>query len=765
MVAVACCAVVWLAASLPLSAQDESAPTISKVEFRGIPPASEVFARKLVEARAGGRLNTVELDLAVTRLLRSGRFLRASYSLQEDGDRVKVLFDLRERPVVTEVRFEGNVKFRDGQLKQRVPEMIGSPVDPFVVGEGRDAIIAMYREEGFGAVAVTYDRERLQSTGELLYVIEEGERVRIRRIVFEGAHSFSDRELGRNIESKKAFWIFRTGAFDEERAESDVARLRAFYRDQGFLDARVSYRRELLEDGEGLALIFTIDEWDRYAVEALDFRGNTVFTHEELWGLMRTRVGETVRRPQVDADVSRIHTRYGELGYIYAQVRVIQVFSNTPGLVRITIEINEGDQFRVGRVVVRGNVRTKDKVVRRTLNLYPPDDLFDMTETKKARRKLLETRIFSSARVYPVGDEPGVRDVVMDVEEAEKSGDFIFGAGVTSNSGLVGNIVLDMKNFDLFDTPRSWSELLKFRSFFGAGQHFRLELQPGTVLSRFRIDFTEPYFMDKPLRLDVSAFLFSRGRDGYDERRGGASVSLGKRFERGRLRGWSGELALRIEDVNVRDVDILASSEIRDDEGSTLLTSVKGSLVRDRTDNRLVPTTGGRLRMSYEQFGVLGGDAGYAKVTAGYTWYKTLDTDTHGRKRILQLRAEGGVIVGNAPVFNRFFAGGTGSIRGFEFRGVGERDGIDDNNIGGDFRILGGAEYSFPLIGERIRGLYFLDTAMVGSGTLRASIGAGVRFTINLFGPVPLELSLAFPVIKDSGDETQVFSFQVGTLF
>ena len=135
------------------------------------------------------------------------------------------------------------------------------------------------------------------------------------------------------------------------------------------------------------------------------------------------------------------------------------------------------------------------------------------------------------------------------------------------------------------------------------------------------------------------------------------------------------------------------------------------------------------------------------------------------RKSVLALRAQGGVIVGDAPVLERFYAGGTGSMRGFAFRGVGERDGIDQNNIGGDFLILLGGEYSFPLVGDTLRGLFFLDTGTAGSGAYRASIGAGVRFTIELFGPVPLELNVAIPVLTGTDDDEQVFSFQIGRLF
>ncbi len=757
------CAVLLLTGSL--DAQEAGERRIVDVQFTGLIRTSASFAQDIVRLRPGDKPDKAALDEAVTRLLRTGRFQTVSYKLDEQADGVRVVFEVHERTIVSAIDFEGNSKFRDGQLKDSVTQKTGEVVDWFAVRDGRDSIIAKYHEAGYGDVAVTYDQDRVEHTGELVYAIQEGMRVRIRKILFEGNTDIPDSDLKKELETKTAFWFIRTGAFDLDQVEGDAARVQNHYRDQGFLDAKAAYRKELSPNGEDLTLIFTIEEGARYAIEDLQFRGNAAITTEELTGFLTSHVGDTVKRPKVDGDVKAVQERYGSLGYIDAKVRAVRVFSDKPGLVRITIEITEGEQFRVGRVAVRGNARTKDKVVRRALNLYPPDDLFNLTEAKEAEKRLTDTRIFSSARVLPVGDRPGVRDAVIDVVEAEKAGDFLFGVGVTSNSGLVGSIVLDLQNFDLFDRPRSWAEFFKLRSFFGGGQRLRIELQPGTEVTRARIDFTEPYLFDKPLRFDTSLYLFERGRDGYQENRIGHSTSLGKRFERGRLQSWTGEIAFRSEIITVDDIDLFASSEIRDDEGDNLLTGVKASLVRDRTDNRFVPTTGDRLRFSYEQVGLLGGDHSFGKFTTGYNWYKTLAVDRLERKNVLQLRAEGGAIVGDAPVFERFYAGGTGSIRGFEFRGVGERDGIDDNNIGGDYLLLMGAEYSYPLYGDNLRGHVFLDTGTAGAGAYRAAVGTGVRLTINLFGPLPLEFNVAFPLASGDGDDEQVFSFLVGSIF
>ena len=762
----------WLAgfavlAALPAPAQVPQPPTgsINSIRFSGLTRTSPAFARDIVRIPTGVPADPAVLEEAVNRLLRTGRFLSARYGLTEEPDGVIVTFTVTEHGEVTALRFEGNKAIKDGPLREVVAIKPGERVDQLAAQLGVEAIIAKYRGQGYRDVSVTYDRDRLIRTGELTYAVQEGRRVRIRKVLFEGNTFFSGSVLRRQVDTKRAFWFFRKGAFDQERVEADLAQLQRYYSDQGFLDARVSYRVDAGKTAADLIVVFMVVEGTRYTIENIDFRGVATFQIDEFTSIMESRVGAPVKQPQVDRDVRAIQDIYLSQGFIHATVRPVRVFSDTPGLVRISIEVSEGAQFRVGQIVVRGNARTRDKVARRELNLYPPDDLLDLVEAREAEQRLKEIGAFNAARVLPVGNLPDVRDVIIDVEESPKSGDFLFGLGVTSNSGLLGNVILDLKNFDITDRPRSWKELFKFRSFFGGGQRLRVELQPGTDLSRFRIDFTEPFLGDKPTRFDLGAYLFTRGRDGYDEQRVGMTVSFGKRFRRGRLHGWSGELSFRLERVRIEDIDLFAASDIHDDEGSHLLTSAKVTLVRDRTDNRFLPTTGDRFRVSYEQFGIFGGEHGFGKLLAKYQRYKTIKTDLLDRKSVLQLRAEAGTILGDAPIFERFYAGGTGSIRGFDFRGVGPHEGFDDNNVGGDFLLLLGAEYSYPLFGENVRGHVFLDTGTAGTGTYRAAIGTGIRLTINIFGPVPLEFNIAAPISTGSDDETQVFSFLIGRIF
>ena len=286
---------------------------------------------------------------------------------------------------------------------------------------------------------------------------------------------------------------------------------------------------------------------------------------------------------------------------------------------------------------------------------------------------------------------------------------------------------------------------------------------------RFRISFTEPYLLGRPVQLSTALYLFQRGRESYDEQRVGFTFSLGRRFQSGWLDGWAIEGAMRVEAVDIGNVFPLASRQIRDIRGKHTLTSLKGSIVRDTTDSRILPSEGYRVSFSWEQVGALGGDFSFGKPTLSAAWYKTIRTDIFDRKSVLAVRGDIGIIAGDAPPFERFYSGGFGSIRGFSFRGISPRAGVFKNPVGGDFVILTGAEYSFPLYAKTLRGVTFLDMGTVEEGfeitDWRASVGFGFRLNINFFGPVPLVFDFGFPIAQHDDDDIRVFNFSLGASF
>ena len=740
---------------------------IRRVEINGLDTISEAWVRRAIKTRESQPLSRRQVETDVRELLRSRRFLAAFANTRVEDGQAVVIFTVQEKATIKTVEIEGNKVFPNDRLFEFTPAA-GDVIDLYDIRRGREEILRTYKEAGHYYAEVDIDEDLLKREGRVVYRVNEGPRVKVRKIGLEGNRSFPDWRLRPNIRTKTYVWLLRAGTLDEEIAERDAIEIQRFYHDEGFLDARVGYRLEFDEVSRSdLNLVFVIEEGPRYRVQEISIDGNTAYDYEQLREVMQLEPGNILRDGALREDVHRVEGLYGQIGYIDAFVGTRYDFLEETGVVALRYSIRENKQFRFGRITIRGNPRTKDEVVRRELR-FLPGELYNTTATKEAERRILETGLFSKATISPLSESEDSREALVEVEEGETV-TFLIGVGVSTDSGVLGSLTVQNRNFDLFDWPRTAGEFFHGQAFRGDGQWLRFVAEPGTEVTRFRISFTEPYLLDRPLRLDTSAYLFQRGRDGYDEERLGFVLSLSKRFERGPLADWAVEGAVRFEGVSIGDVDPLAPSDVREVRGDHMLTAVKGTIVRDTTDSRLVPTRGYRFSLGWEQVGALGGDFNFGRPNVGFAWYKTVRTDIFDRKSVLGVRADAAYIVGDAPVFERFYGGGFGSIRGFSFRGVSPRKGILDTRIGGDLILLTGAEYSFPLYGKAFRGVTFLDMGTVEEGLeitkWRAAVGFGLRINVDFFGPVPIVLDFGFPINKDDHDNTRVFNFSFGASF
>ncbi len=693
------------------------------------------------------------------RLLSTGRFSSVVVQKTQAEGGVIVTFVVTERPVVAKLLIKGNKAFKTNELTKELTFGVNDPLNEFSVEAGRQAIRTKYRSKGFHRAEVTCDAAALRNN-EVIYQIVEGPQVFIKKISFEGNHHFGSLRLKQQIGLSQRLWPLIPGYLDIDQADNDVGAIRTLYIEDGFLDVEVDRKLDFSPDKTKVTLTFLINEGPRYRVSKLTFKGNTVFSGEELAGRLKLQPQTYLTSLALRRDEKTLADTYGEVGYIEAAIVTRKVYEEQPGLVELEFTITEKDKYKVGKVIIRGNDITQERVIRRQLGIFP-EQLYNTVAVEKSKQELLESRLFSDVTITPVGDTPGIRDAVVQVKEA-MTAQFMIGAGVSTDSGLLGSISLTEKNFDIMRWPTSWADFTSGRAWRGAGQTFSIVAEPGIELMRFHIEWFEPMLFDKPYSLGTKAFLFNRDRDKYEETRYGGVVSFGHRFKN----LWYGELATRIEDVDISSIDSDAAREIFDDEGSHLLLGFKGSLIRDRTDSRWLPTTGDRFRMSYEQ---VTGDYNFGKAEAQYKIYRTLYVDALDRKHVLSGRVAFGGIVGDAPIFERFYAGGIGSVRGFEYRGISPRGTGTDDAIGGDMMLLVGTEYEFPIITNQLRGVLFVDTGTVeenyGMTAYRASIGAGIRWTLPLFGQVPMSFDFGIPVLKDSEDDTQIFSFSLGVSF
>ena len=343
-----------------------------------------------------------------------------------------------------------------------------------------------------------------------------------------------------------------------------------------------------------------------------------------------------------------------------------------------------------------------------------------------------------------------------------QTGRFMFGAGINSDAGVTGQIVIDERNFDITRVPGSWRDFVDGTAFRGAGQGFRIEAMPGSEVQRYLVSFTEPYLFNTPVSLNLSAFLFDRRYFDWDEQRVGGRLALGYRL----THDLSLSGAIRAENVRVDDPRI-AVPELTEVLGKNELYSGRVTLTHDTRDIPFFPTEGHLIELSFEQ---AFGSFDYPRAELDYRKYFLIRERPDGSGRhTLGYSFQLGFSGTNTPLYENYFAGGYSTLRGFEFRGASPVSTGTDVRVGGEFRFLGSAEYVFPLTADdMLKGALFVDYGTIereielNAENFRVAPGFGLRISVPALGPAPLAFDFAFPVAQADTDDTRVFSFFFG---
>jgi outer membrane protein insertion porin family len=477
------------------------------------------------------------------------------------------------------------------------------------------------------------------------------------------------------------------------------------------------------------------------------------------------------REKKAQADVKQILKLYRQDGFIDAKVEQKREFASKD-TVNMAFDITEGERFRIGQVEITGNEQTQDKVIRRVLDEYDfqPGQWYNADTVRgdgsgELEKTVKNTVLLENITITPAGKKPGQRDAQVNVTEGQ-TGMVMIGAGVASDSGIIGQLTFEQRNFDITNKPKGFGELITGQAYKGAGQNLRIAMEPGTEVSQYSVAFSDPYFRDKPVSFDIIGSSYERGFESYDEKRLKGFVG----FENREKDHWRKSIGFRVENVDVANIETDAPQEIKDVSGNNLLASVIFGIGRDLTDSRFTPSKGIIYNVNYEQ---TGGDYTFGILSGTYKYFSTLYEDLAERKTILATRLYAATTVGDAPPFEKFYAGGSTSIRGFEYRGVSTRGlqtGVPnpkrEDPIGSDWIFLANAEVAVPVISENFSWLFFVDSGAIDTGGYRASVGTGIQILIpQWFGPVPMRFEFAMPFMKAEGDVTQVFSFSIGRLF
>ncbi len=744
-------------------AEEEKQSLIDSVETTGNVTVTRAQIFTAIRARRGQVFSAQTAAEDASRIAKLEGVESSYYTAQEVEGKIKLTYVVIEKQLVRELAFKGNKKMSISKLTNSLSFKLGDYLDILAARAGVDAITKLYIDKGYPWVKVSLD-ESAMSVGKVAYAIEEGARPKIKKIKFSDNRALSDRQLGGAIKTKTKKFFFWSVYFNQDAVDKDAMKLQEVYQKRSYLDAQIKTVISFNADKSKAYLEFVISEGPSYTVDSIQISGNKFFDIPRLREGFRLTENGLFSNEKAEFDSKKIKSKYQEQGFVEVKTDVKRTFLDG-AKVRLEHDIVEGNRFRIGQITITGNSTTQDHVIRRVLDeeKFTPGTWYNADiargDGEGELEKTLKGTVFTeSAKITPAASlDPNFKDALVSVTEGQ-TGSIMLGAGVGSDSGVIGNISFDQRNFDISDTPESWSELITGKAFRGAGQRFRISLNPGTYQSSYMVSFTEPYLYDKPVSMDVSARSFEREWESYTENRIGGGLGFEKRYDN----DWRRGMSFRLDNVDVADLESDAPKEVLDVKGSNLMLGVRPYIGKDTTDSRFRPSKGYNFDFGYEQVAI---DHTFGVLSGTQRWYHTLYEDLSELKTVLETKIHGGTIIGDAPLFEKFYAGGTSTIRGFDYRGVSPR-GSNGDPIGSDWIVNGSAEIAVPLGSEVFSWLFFTDAAMIDEGVPRSAIGTGIQIQIpQWFGPVPMRFELAAPITKEDEDDTRVFSFSVGALF
>ena len=738
------------------------------VRFNGPANVSEQLVLANMQLQTGSALEDALIDRDIRSLYRTGQFefIEFKRGTLQNG-RVDLVVEVTSKYRVSKVDFEGNVKVRDKRLAKEAKTKENLPLDERQVKEDAEKVREYYQKSGYNQATVEYriERDRATGLGRVIFDVKEGEKVRIRRVEFEGNHNVSDRRLRKTIETKKwnwFSWLTDTGRFRDERFETDFDKLRDYYREQGFLDVEIDPAKVRFDypKPNRLVLTFVIEEGRRYKVGDISITGNTLYPTDTLRGLLKLKTGDTFSPSGVEKDQKALEDYVGKDGYVDARVRVVRKPNLETGAIDLEYQYTEGDKYFVESIRLEGNTKTKSIVILRELALGP-GEVFNTVRMQTSKLRLENTRFFEEVNMSPESTNlPGRRNLKIAVKEG-RTGNLTFGAGFSSLERAIVFAELSQSNFDLFNRKSLFQ---------GDGQKFRLRLQLGSRSSEATLSFEEPWFLERELALGFNLYRTSSDyySDIYEETRTGAEVYLRKRL----FELVEGRLGYTYEIVEIGDVDEDEAPFLVDEEGERSVSKVTFQLLRDTRDRIFNTTRGNRVELGTELAGgPFAGETDYYKLEfRGSQYFNTFET----LNQVFSIIGRAGVIneygdSDRVPYFDRLFLGGPSTLRGFEYREVGPKDPTTGDPIGGKSYAMGSLEYTFEVV-DPLRFAVFYDVGFVNAdewdfetSAYNDNFGFGIRLMV---GGAPLSLDFGIPITTDEeNDDGLQFNFSFGTRF
>ena len=680
---------------------------------------------------------------------KSGIFSYVNSSLIEDKDGFIVVYKIKPKYRLRKLIINGAEKISNKKIKEKSNLVLGSYVDEVDFENSVLNIQKAYKEYWYPYADVTWKSKSNSDLGivDLTLNIVEGKKLSIEKIDFQGNYLVESKVLKKIISQKERNYlsfITDSGMFAPESTNSDIERIKLFYLNKGFLDVQVS----LLEIDEknplSTKLTFLIDEGRHYKIRSYKIVGVKSFEIEELKKRINLVSGDEASKYKIDSVSEAIRAFYGNRGYINTNVKTVFDADPSSGEIDITYSLIEGKKSIISDVIITGNKRTLDHVIRREVVVIPGEE-FNRSRLIATKNRLLNLNYFKKVDVSPKPSQvENFYDVIIDLEE-KPTGQFNAGIGMSSMDSLIGYVDISQGNFKY----NSWPPI-------GAGQKFQVRIQAGSYRNDLEFSFSEPWFMDRKLSLGINAYhresrYFS---EVYDQINDGLRLSLGQPLSRD-LRH---SISYKIEQYQVKNADS-APQFIQDEEaqGKRLSSGAEYLLTYDTRNKSFGATRGNKTIVSpYVNGGIFGGDIDLYGLKFRTTHFTPLIWDMVFVSRLQIESVDSYNGMNSIPIFDKLFLGGTYNLRGYDFRDIGPREinsltgQITSNeSIGGLTSAFASTELTFPLW-NKVRGALFYDWGIVNEESwdfntdlFNDNVGIGLRLELPGF---PLQLDYGWPI-------------------
>ncbi|EKS2626663.1 outer membrane protein assembly factor BamA [Campylobacter coli] len=724
-----------------------NAAVIKEIKFNGLNHLSNASVLNLTGLKIGETINLDKINTAILNLYKQNYF--ENIAVEENNGILNII--VTEKPSIAKISITGIASNDRKQVESILGIKRGTLFDEASAKEASERIKAYYEAKSYFDTIVEYRKKTLENTEglELEFIVNRGENIVINNVNLSGAKEFSYSDIEPSIVNKEKefmgwMWGRNDGKLKIFELSNDSARISDEYMKKGYLDVQVSspYLKTYTDTYQA-NLTYFIKEGKPYKIESISIE-NPLFSEEEnIQNVknLRSTQGKLINIEDIRKDVKTIETQSADLGYAFAEVYPDIQKNDQTQEASVVFKVIPHDKVYIRNVIISGNSRTVDRVVRRELYITE-GNLYNRTDLSESTNALRRTSYFDDVEIKEEKVDDTHIDLIVNVKEAS-TGAISGGIGYGSSDGLLLNASLSDTNI------------------FGSGIKSSVSVDKSDDTLSGRISLINPRILDSQYSLGGTLYSNDYEWDNYSEKNYGFDITLGRQF----ARYYNVSLTYNLEQS---DIYHLSPTLLRTgyELGKTIKSSITPAITFNNTDDYYLPRKGIIASTSLEYAG-LGGDQEFLSSSSKFNFYQGLQ-DYIGYDLIYRYKASFYKVwdEGYLPINQRIYLGGIRSLRGFESRTVSPKNEWGDE-VGGTIAFANSVELSFPLIDRiKLRGSVFFDYGMIGNKNLdeiqRMSTGLGIEW-ITPIGP--LQLVFAKPLNDKKGDDTNTFEFNLGTRF